>query len=469
MTRLVRIVLSLSLSLPILSCAPLPEAKNASGYLERGDYAEALKQVEEGLKNHPGDEQLFRMAIHAHLALDQRKEAVGAYRRFEQAEGRDRGMMAYLGLTTMRWALAHRSPEVRLEGIQAVRRSDAAPLMADMIRRLGDPNEFVRTWAAVALSRTSQGAEVLDEQLRSSSPRARALALEWVARIAKDRAVGTVGDAAADRKEEVRLAVARSLAHTGPGGVPVLLKLLTDSDRAVRVAAATSLGALDDHRSRAPLVKALKDPYVGVRLAAATSLGKLKGNESAPALRGLVKGEDLLTALNAGRALHRQGETQPLLDAIARALQLGDGPVKEAACNAAASVQDGAAALLTARALNDPDAGVRMAAARAARQAGKRAKALVTARSVLKTACPDPKQTTACFAAAELLALEDLPEGGGEVGRLANAAPTANLRRLALEAHLRLKPSYDVVLKALEDEDPAVALVGASWIYEEYK
>ena len=464
-----RYALILTPAFLLLSCTPLPEAKHASGYLERGDYAEALKQVETGLKKNPGDEQLYRMAIHAHLALDQRKEAVGAYRRFEKAEGRDRAMMAHLGLTSMRWALAHRSTEVRLEGIQAVRRSDASPLMADMLRRLDDPNEFVRTWAAVALSRTSQGAEVLDEQLRSSSPRARALALEWVARIAKDRAVGTVGEAATDRKEEVRLAAAKALAHTGAGGLPVLLKLLGDKDRAVRAAAATSLGELGDSRGRPPLVKALQDPYVGARLAAAAALGKLGGSESGPALRALATGKDLLSALNAGRVLHRQGETQPLLDAIARALQAGTGPEKEAACNAASTIQDGAAALLTARALSDPDPGVRMAAARAARQADKKAQAVDTARSVLKTACADAKQATACFAAAELLALEEMPEGNAMLGRLANKAASSTVRRQALEAHLRLKPSYDVVLTAMEDEEPAVALVGASWIYKKYQ
>lgn len=454
---------------PLTSCAPLPAAQDAAGYLERGDYAGALKEVEAGLKQHPGDERLHRMAIHAHMAMGQVKEAVGAYRRFEKAEGRDREMLAYLALTTIRWALAHRSPEVRLEGIQAARQSDAAPLMRDMLQRLNDPNEFVRTWAAVAVSRTSQGAEVLDEQLRSSSPRARALALEWVARIAGDHAVGTVGEAASDKSKEVRVAVARGLAHTGAGGAPVLIKLLGDEAREVRAAAAVSLGELAFDRGRLALVQALKDSYVGVRLAAATALGKLGGKESAPALRALAAGEDLLTALNAGRALYKQEEIQPLMNAIARALKLGDGPAREAACNAAASVKHEAAVLITAKALTDKLPSVRVAAARAARQGGELIPAVRTSRAVLKVACPDAKLTSVCFAAAELLALEEVKEGLRELRRLATEAASSATRKQALAAHLRLEAAHEQVLKGLEDQAPEVVLTAAGWLYKKYK
>ena len=464
-----RLLLTLVIIPALHACAPLPAAKDASGYLERGDYAAALKEVEAGLKEHPDDQRLHRMAIHAHMAQGQVRQGVGAYRRYERAEGRDREMLAYLALTTMRWALAHRTPEVRLEGIQAVRRCDAAPLMRDMLRRMGDPNEFVRTWAAVAMSRTPQGAQMLDDQLRSSSPRARALALEWVARIAGDRAVGAVGEAATHSDEEVRVAVARGLAHTGAGGVPVLLTLLTDKAREVRVAAAASLGDLGDNRARPPLVKALQDSYLGVRLAAARALGQLGGDESGPALRTLAGGEDLLTAFSAGRVLHKQGEPQPLLDAIARALQMGDGPTREAACNAAASVKDGAAVLLVARALEDKLPGVRMAAARATRQGGKKARAVGVARVVLKEACPVAELTTACFAAAELLAMEDVKEGLLELQRLATTSKSPALRQQALSASLRLEASQDLALKALEDEAAAVVLTAASWLYKKNK
>lgn len=454
---------------PVLACAPLPATKDASGYLERGDYAAALKEVEKGLKLHPEDDRLHRMAIHAHMAQGDVKLGVGAYRRYEQAEGRDREMLAYLALTTIRWALAHRTPEVRLEGIQAVRRCDAAPLMRDMLRRMGDPNEFVRTWAAVALSRTQQGAEMLDDQLRSSSPRARALALEWVARIAGDRAVGTVGEAASDSVEQVRVAVARSLAHTGPGGVPVLLTLLTDKVREVRVAAAASLGDLGDSGARPALVKALQDSYVGVRLAAAKALGRQGGSESAPALRALAAGDDLLTALNAGRVLHKQGEAQPLLDAMAKALMMGDGPAREAACNAATMVKDGAALMLVINALTDKLPGVRMAAARATRQGGKGPQAVGVALVVLKEACAETKLPRECFAAAELLALEEVKEGQAELRRLATAAKSPTLRQQALAAHLRLIRDPDLALKALEDDAAAVVMTAASWLYMKNK
>ena len=332
----------------IPACKPVPAVVSASGQLKEGNLKEALKMAQEGLKKHPTDNELWKLLIHVHLAMGNVTEAVAAYRLNEKSLGHNRRMSAYLGLTVLRWALTHRDPEVRQEGIQGIRSSDAAPLLKDMLQRLNDPNEVVRTWAAVALSRMPQGADILDEQLRSTSARARALALEWVARIAGEKALKAVGAAAADRAAGVREAAARALTRTGAGGLEPLLKLLKDKERTVRAAAAEALGRQDQQRARKALAAALDDSYVGVRLAAARSLGTLKDSASKPALFKLASGDDLITALAAAKALFKLGEVQPVLDAIARSLEVGKVPARVAACNAAVVVNDRVAGQLAA-------------------------------------------------------------------------------------------------------------------------
>ncbi len=459
--------------LPLCACKPLPEVEGASTHIEAGDYAAAVKRIEQGLSRRPGDDGLYRMLIHSRMAMDQPGAAVAAYRRHEQAVGRDREMSAFLGLTLLRWALTHRDTEVRLAGIQGVRSSDAAPLLRDMLRRLNDPNEFVRTWAAVALSRLPQGAEVLDEQLRSSSARARALAVQWVARIAGDRAVAVAGGAAKDGSAEVRVAAAGALALTGPGGVEPLLKLLGDKEREVRVAAARALGELKQGSARKALAKALADDYLAARLAAAEALGKLGDARSKPALRKLASSEDLITALGAGKALARLGEVQPALDAIARAMELGDGPARVAACNAAVTLEDRVAGQLTARGLKDADPAVKMAAARAARAHGDVTAAVRAARAVLAASCSKKAAGESdgprCLSAAELLAQEKVREGSRELKRLATAATEPALRLQALNANLRLAPEHDLAVTAVGDKDPRVSVAAAAWLYKKYK
>jgi NADH dehydrogenase/NADH:ubiquinone oxidoreductase subunit G len=102
------------------------------------------------LQQQPASAPLWKMRIRLHLVRNQRPEAVAAFRE-GVARGASRGdLLSYLGLALLEWGLESRSPAVRLAAIQAARDSDIGALEADVADRLQDPDQLVRTWAAIA-------------------------------------------------------------------------------------------------------------------------------------------------------------------------------------------------------------------------------------------------------------------------------------------------------------------------------
>ena len=456
----------------LAACRPPPHVLKVQQLVQDGEYDRALHQVKRSLSQHPRDTASWKMLVHIQFARGDVKGAVGAYRQKVNKGGTDKVLARYLSLLMLRWGMEHRAPEVRLDALQGVRKTDAAPLLRDMIERLSDPNEEVRTWAAVALSASPQGADVLEQQLSSSNPAARAVAVEQVGRIAKVKAMTALFPHARDSHPGVRAAAARALAWCGDrAALPHLAALLADKDWQVQAAAASALGRLGFKEGAAGLKPLMDSPRLGVKLAAMDAMADLDSAMARPLLLKVARGQDLVAALRAGLRLAGLGQVQPALDAIARALVVTKVSTRAAACNTASQVKDSVAVGLVGKALRDPDPLVRLAAGRALVAHQREQDVLQPGRALHRRHCPAGKKPvpSLCLQAAELLALLGQPEGNTTLDTLARSGPTGQVRKRALSVSLRHRPSNDLALSALTDEDPRVAVAAAIWLYGQLK
>ncbi len=132
-----------------------------------------------------------------------------------------------------------------------------------------------------------------------------------------------------ERYPRERILAAADLVGRGPGSLPEQVKLLGDSDAAIRYWAAVGLRALgtDAKPAEEALLGALKDKSACVRIGAAAALCSLNQNLKAfPLLERELRSKDLRVALHAARALELLGEkARPVLPAMKEVLQGAQG------------------------------------------------------------------------------------------------------------------------------------------------
>lgn len=455
-----------------VGCQPPPSALEAQRLLNRGRLDAAKGEVERGVAKDPDSFELHKIGIEVHIRRGSPAAALKMYRSWVKSHGEDEKLVRHIALSTLRWGLKHRDPAVRLAALQGARETDAAPLEQDVAERLADPNEVVCAWAAVAMSQTQAGADMLGRQLRSTDPRARAVAVENLSRIAGKAAISALSRFVTDPAPRVRSALARGLPLTkSKEALPLLTKLVSDKDKGVRVEAIRALGTLGLPQGVSAVSKALKDPYPGVRVAAVIALADLQSDAAKPALAKIAAGDDLSLALRAGVRLSRMGSVQPVLNAIARTLVSRQWTLRVAGCNAAGSVKDRVALRLVARVLKDPEPAVRIAAARAVFAHNRQEVGLITVRSLHSLACgaKDEQMESLCLQAAELLTRAGKSSGRASLARLSHRGKTPTLRISALRSALALGAHLSVALKALPDKDPKVRVAAAIQIYKRAK
>ena len=454
----------------VAACHPPQAAVEGRRLLEQGDVDAAQKKVDRAVKAHPGDATLRRLSIEIHLARDDRRGAVKSYRGWLDQRGKDERMLNFLALAVLRWGLSSRDPEVRLAALQGARKTDADALEAAVAKRLYDPDELVKTWAAVALSRTPAGADVLSKQLGSGNAKARAVAVGNLARIAGKSAIKSLMRFVTDSSPEVRAALARGL-----GGVhddlvlEPLGRLVRDKDRVVRAAAVAAVGRAGCKGGMDMVETALNDSYLGVRLAAVLAFGELGGTGVKQRLRELAWSQDLPTAYRAGAKLARMGEDQPLLNAIAKGLVDKKWTVRAAACNAVSTIKQNSVALkLARRALRDPEPLVRAAAARAVLSQGDKTAAARVGGLLIGLGCKssDGDMETVCIQGAEVLLRTGDRSALKHLERLALKAKKAAHRREALRIALTGGSLLELAADVLPDPDPDVAIAAAVLIYK---
>ena len=455
------------------ACAPSTNLLRAEHLVARGDYDRADTILRRALKEHPEDPNLLALSLRTHLARGERKKALLLYRHH-----RGRDLLRRYAIGAIWAAMRDQDPAIRLAGIHAARQADAPELVKEMIRRLSDPDGRVRSWAAVALSTRAIGAEVLQRQLRAPMPEARAIAVSEVGRIAKAKAYDAVMPFVTDPNAVVRAAAAKALAYTQrQQALPLLIKLAGDAARAVRLAAVQALGTLGKIGGRQAVRQHLHDAYLPLRLAALNSYAKLAGADALPYLREAAAGRNSRLALHAARILARRGETQPILNAIAKALVDRQWTLRAAGINTASTLQDKVAWDLAARGLRDPEPAVRLATIRMFRahslvpqKANHAAQALFSLLCANKRpATLDSPACSRCTQAAALLAQNHDRRGRMKILEVLRKGARWQDRAEALRAGLRFAPSARLAMAALGDTQPRVNLVAAIYVCQKLR
>ncbi|HEX5004847.1 MAG TPA: M56 family metallopeptidase [Gemmatimonadales bacterium] len=222
-------------------------------------------------------------------------------------------------------------------------------------------------------------------------------------RIAAARSLGNLEDpraipalitATRDGNAKLRSAAFDALSNfEDPRIVEPMITALKDPDAEVRERAANTLGNLENTRAVQPLIGALADSSAGVREAAARSLGDLRDPAAAPALAGALKDANPDVREAAARSLG-EFELTKAPPALIAALKDSDADVREAAAQSLGEIRDPAAVSALQASLTDANADVRETAVRALGEIGDSASvnALIAA---LKSSDPEVRRQAA--------------------------------------------------------------------------
>ncbi|MEO7456408.1 MAG: M56 family metallopeptidase [Gemmatimonadaceae bacterium] len=152
--------------------------------------------------------------------------------------------------------------------------------------------------------------------------------------------------------------------HLTPADSTVVIALiarLKDEDTDVRVAAAQSLGKLEDSRAVPGLIAALRDAESKVRAAAADALGQFKDPRSVAPLAALLSDPNTDVKKEALNALSEFDEGIPAASVI-RLLDDRDADLRHTAAHMLGQLRDRSAAPALAKLMHDPSSDVRQAA-----------------------------------------------------------------------------------------------------------
>jgi len=348
---------------------------------------------------------------------------------------------------------------VKLAAIQAAERLDLAPLADSVSERLEDDDPAVSAAAAVAILRWHPDApEVATRSLQSDDPRARAIAVEGIARKVGDYARADLIPLFRDPDARVRRALVSAIWKFATADDVDKIKAIAsgDDDGSVRAAALRALankdfaGALELGRA------ALRDDFLGARLAGLALLDRRGGKPANDELTGVAAGDDLFLALRAAVALNRRGHQGRTLPIATRAATSDSWSVRAAAMNAIAQVATKDEALpLIRTALLDEHVSVRLAAARAL----VRFKEIEDARTALVAALQSESDSAKVQAAIDLVRIED-KRGRAALDELAQAA-SPDTRQQAVRALLQVGDATDGLVRAMADESPEVRIIAA--------
>ena len=142
-----------------------------------------------------------------------------------------------------------------------------------------------------------------------------------------------------------RLGRAAALASEGKSALPRLVRVMDDSDAAVRYWGATGIGNIgkDAVEVESLMIKALKDDSASVRVAAARALCMMdKPNEAIPVLIDTLSGPHEWARLQAAIVLDSIGEmARPAEDALKKALSKQPNKYITRVANHALNVMNG--------------------------------------------------------------------------------------------------------------------------------
>jgi len=365
----VRVVLALALLAPA-ACAN--RAKQSVAFYESGDYAGASRAADDGLAQHPDDEDLWGMKIRSALALGDGDALAKAYAGYMAHRGEDdKELLRDLAQATIAQALASPSVKLKIEAIEAIAALELNDLADAVAAKMDDQDDRVAAAAAVAVLKGFPDApRVADEMLHSDVSEARRIAVEGIGKKVGKLALSDLEKAAADRDHTVRRAAIYWLgALKDKDAVEVLTKRMKDPDEAVRAAAAQALAKIGIGNLEAYAKQALGDHALSVRMAGVDLLPAAKRDSE---LVTLTDDKDPMVALSAAIAV-KSSRPELAPKAIDRALTAEEWTVRAGAANMLGMAVDKATAKSYAQKLvGDSSVGVRLAAARVLLHQGDR-------------------------------------------------------------------------------------------------
>jgi HEAT repeat protein len=415
-----------------------------------------------------------RERIRVRLANGDQVGAIAAYKEWRGTGEDDRDSLRALALTAVWSSLQSGDPQVRAAAARLAERLNDERLFNGVVGLLRDQDPVVRATAAGAILRGHPDAPgILYDSLTGPDARARAVAVEVIARKLGKGAVDDLRKALADPDDGVRAAACDAIAAIGDRDSAATLTVLAkDKAGPVRASALAALGRIQASESRTTIQFALDDAYLGARIAALGAYEALLGDGAVPELTRVAKAQpravsqitpapssnDIMLALRAGVILARRGDRAAGRGMLEAALASKDWIVRAAAANASVEIagKSDATKLLAATA-RDPIPEVRLAAARALLIAGDRTTAEKTFHS--------------CFGLSEELQIQ----AASDLARLGEAksldvfgallvAKDPMVRRAAAAAAPDQSPILPQLLDALADADDGVRLAAAATI-----
>lgn len=206
---------------------------------------------------------------------------------------------------------------------------------------------------------TNPAVPALIAALADPDPGVRMAAAQSLGQLEDPRAIAPLIAATRDANVQVRSAAYGALSDfDDPRIVEPMIAALKDPDADVRQEAAHTLGHLEDKRAVTPLLGALADSSADVRRAAAQSLGELQDPAAASALAGALKDRDAEVRMAAAQSLGEL-ELSTAPPALIAALKDSDAEVRQAAAQSLGEIRDPSAVAALRAGLADPNAEVR--------------------------------------------------------------------------------------------------------------
>jgi HEAT repeat protein/beta-lactamase regulating signal transducer with metallopeptidase domain len=326
---------------------------------------------------------------------------------------------------------------------------------------LQDDVSAVRVMAAYALGEIedARGVEPLAAAINDPDYEVRLAVIRALGEIESPAAIDALSSALGDSDVEIREAAVYALGEIEDSrAVPALANLLvSDGEASVRVKAAWALGEIEHGSAVDALATALSDQDVEVRRMAVWALGEIEDPRGVDPLIGVLRDPDVELRLAAIHALG-QIESRRAVDPLIEALGDSDARVRERAAWALAEIEDPRAATGLTAALGDSDPAVRRMAVYALGELE-----LATAPPALIQALRDEDPEVRGYAVHALGEIEDPAAVPGLAELFRNAETDADTRRQIVWAlgEIEDPASYQVLVQALEDEDPEIRRAAA--------
>ncbi|HAH30823.1 MAG TPA: hypothetical protein DCL44_00755 [Elusimicrobia bacterium] len=209
----------------------------------------------------------------------------------------------------------------------------AAPVVnpfEEAVSKLGAKDPGVRRQGAdfLSQSRDQKAKPYLIAALKDENTQVRVAAVDGLGMLSAREAVPQLSEIlSTDTEPAVRQAAAVSLSYImDAASGPALLKALQDVSSSVKYAAAHTLGAMKYGPAEDPLISMLTDADAGARRVAVSALGDLQSKKAAPALAKLLTNDDKYTRLEVVRALGNIGE-KAAVEELKKTLDPKEDPV----------------------------------------------------------------------------------------------------------------------------------------------